>query len=164
PPDAARLFRLCGLHPGHETDVYALAALAGSDTRPVRRRLGHLVRAHLVEEPRAGRYRMHDLLRAYAAELCEEVDTKADRTQALARLAENYLYTVSVADHLIAPQGSSRRPEVALPSTPTPPLSTYDQGLGWLERETDNLLALVPAVPDAYAITLSEFVYRYFEI
>ncbi|MDT0266959.1 BTAD domain-containing putative transcriptional regulator [Streptomyces sp. DSM 44915] len=66
---AARLFRLLGLHPGPDLDCHAAAALAGLDLAAARAALAELTRSHLVERPHGGRYQLHDLLRAYAAEL-----------------------------------------------------------------------------------------------
>ena len=65
---AARMFRLLGLHPGPEITAPAAASLAGVALREARRLLRELTRCHLLAEPSAGRYAFHDLLRAYAAE------------------------------------------------------------------------------------------------
>jgi DNA-binding SARP family transcriptional activator/tetratricopeptide (TPR) repeat protein len=164
PPDSARLFRLCGLHPGRDVDLYALTALAGSDRRTVRGSVERLVRAHLVEETSDGRFLLHDLLRAYAAELAETTDSEGDRSAAIARLAEHLQYTVAVATDLIDPRGSVRRPEVAEPSTPTPALATYDQALAWIERGIDTLLATVVVAADDYTTALAWLLFHYLEI
>jgi len=66
PPDAARTFRLLGLHPGPDLDPYAAAALADAALDQARATLDLLTRAHLVQPASDGRYSMHDLLRAYA--------------------------------------------------------------------------------------------------
>lgn len=75
PSDAARAFRLFGIHPGHDVDASALAALAGTDRRTAQRLIEMLVRAHLVEESAHRQYFVHSLLRAYAAELTESTDS-----------------------------------------------------------------------------------------
>ena len=43
PDDMARLFRLLGVQPGRDIDLYALAALAGTDLRQARRAVSGLV-------------------------------------------------------------------------------------------------------------------------
>ena len=68
--DAARLFRLLGLHPGPDLTVAAAASLAGDPPGRVRRVLVELTSAHLLDERSPGRFAFHDLLRAYAVELC----------------------------------------------------------------------------------------------
>lgn len=49
PPEAARTFRLLGLHPGPDLDAHAAAALTGSTVPDARRALEILARAHLVQ-------------------------------------------------------------------------------------------------------------------
>jgi DNA-binding SARP family transcriptional activator len=82
---AARLFRLLPLHPDPEISVAAAAALAGVPLRVGRALLAELSRAHLVAEDAPGRFRVHDLLLAYAAELGEDVDSPAERAAARMR-------------------------------------------------------------------------------
>src|SRR5581483_1067631 len=64
--EAARAFRLAGLHPGTDFDLYAAAALLDRDAAGAGRLLDRLARAHLIHRTDAGRYGMHDLLRGYA--------------------------------------------------------------------------------------------------
>ncbi|WEP00482.1 helix-turn-helix domain-containing protein [Streptomyces sp. FXJ1.172] len=66
--DAAqrRMFGLLGLVPGDDIDAYGAAALAGIPLANARALLEDLVDVHLLQEPAAGRYRMHDLLRQAA--------------------------------------------------------------------------------------------------
>ncbi|HEU4423406.1 MAG TPA: BTAD domain-containing putative transcriptional regulator, partial [Pilimelia sp.] len=65
-PDAARLFRLLGIHPGPDISTPAAASLAGIPPDQARPLLAELARAHLITEHRPGRYAFHDLMRAYA--------------------------------------------------------------------------------------------------
>ena len=65
---AARMFRLLGLHPDADITVPAAASLAGLDETAGRRLLRELSRAQMLSEHLPGRYAVHDLLRAYAAE------------------------------------------------------------------------------------------------
>src|SRR5690606_7349328 len=67
-PRAAQLFRLLDLAPGPTVGEAAAAALVGrtpTETRPL---LAELVRGHLLTQTEPGRYRVHDLLRSYAAD------------------------------------------------------------------------------------------------
>ena len=77
-PDHARLFRLLGLHPGPDFEAYAAAALTGASVQQARQALDALARAHLIAPAGPGRYGMHDLLRAYAAEQDAGLDTGLD--------------------------------------------------------------------------------------
>ncbi|GAA3347252.1 tetratricopeptide repeat protein [Amorphoplanes nipponensis] len=128
PADAARVFRLLGLHPGDNVHVDAVAALTGADAGEARRLLGVLVRASLIHVGRGGRYGMHDLLRAYAAELAAAHDAPADRRAALTGLFDHYLAgSVAAMDALHPRQGAS-------PGDP-------EAARNWIEAERPNLAA-----------------------
>ncbi|NEB76297.1 transcriptional regulator, partial [Streptomyces sp. SID14478] len=62
----ARLFRMLGLLPGGTFDEYLAASLADVPLNSARTMLEDLVDAHLVQQPAAGRYRLHDLVRQHA--------------------------------------------------------------------------------------------------
>ncbi|GAA1611119.1 tetratricopeptide repeat protein [Kribbella karoonensis] len=97
PPEAARLFRRLGLHPGHDADLNAMTALLDADARTA---VTALRRAHLLDEIAPGRYRAHDLLRAYAAELAASTDSATTRTAARVRLYRHYLEVAAIAEDL----------------------------------------------------------------
>ncbi|MFI5793701.1 BTAD domain-containing putative transcriptional regulator [Streptomyces sp. NPDC051677] len=71
PDDTARLFRLLPRHPGPDLTPATTAALSGLPVRRTRLLLAHLAESHLLAEPTPGRYTLHDLLRALAAELAD---------------------------------------------------------------------------------------------
>ncbi|MGI5502632.1 BTAD domain-containing putative transcriptional regulator [Lentzea sp. CA-135723] len=73
--EAARLFRLLGLDADEE-----ITAAGAPGTRPL---LAELARAHLLIERRPGRYVLHGLLRAYAAELVSGTAWAAGRPDRL---------------------------------------------------------------------------------
>lgn len=104
PEPAARLFRLLGLFPGLEPSIPAAAALLGTDTDHTRRLLDGLAAAHLVEESGSDGYRVHELVRLYAADRVRDEDSDAVRDAALARLVTWYLHTVDAADRMLMPQ------------------------------------------------------------
>jgi DNA-binding SARP family transcriptional activator/Tfp pilus assembly protein PilF len=139
-PDTARLFRMFGVHPGHDLDPYALAALVDEPVRVVRRRVDTLLRAHLVEAGADGRLRQHDLLRAYATELTAATDTEADRDAAVDRLLTYYLATASAAMDLVDRTNRSRRPDVPPAGTDSPELLDYHTAMRWLDKEFANLV------------------------
>jgi tetratricopeptide (TPR) repeat protein len=141
PPDQARLFRLLGLHPGHDFDAYAAAALAGIDIDMCRHLLDELIRAHLVRETPLGRFELHDLLRAYAGELADS-EPAPDRRAALTRLVHLYLATAGVAMDAGFPHERHRRPRVAAVVAPTPPIGDAEAARAWLDAERSNLIAV----------------------
>jgi DNA-binding SARP family transcriptional activator len=163
-PAVARVFRLLGLHPGHDTDAYAVAALAGSGLRDTRRALDVLLRAHLVDQTAGGRYQPHDLLRAYAAELATVTDSPTERGAALDRLLDYYLATASAAMDVVSPHDYAPRPKVPAPGGETPPLTSYDHAWRWLDAERANLLeATRHGGEPGYVISMSQTVWRYLD-
>ena len=68
-PDAQRVFRLLGVPSSIDFTAPAVAALADCELGMAEHVLDELVDRHLLEEPEAGRFRLHDLLRAYARSL-----------------------------------------------------------------------------------------------
>lgn len=147
-PETACMFRLLGLHPGPDISVPAAAALAGSTLRDVARALERLAGAHLVEETAPGRYRFHDLLRAYATERADTDETPADRTAALSRVLTWYLHTADAADRVIGPP---RRRVPLDPVRQVQPLAfaSYDEALAWCDAEQANLAAAVQRAAEA---------------
>ncbi|NGO81616.1 tetratricopeptide repeat protein, partial [Streptomyces sp. YC504] len=124
-PAAARLFRLLGLYPGEDIGADAADALTGSGAPGTARRLlDVLLRANLVEEPADGRYRMHDLLRTYAAELARTTDAPRERESARGRLFAHSVRTAVRAAELIDPL------EVLPPGTTTDGSGTTTNGSG----------------------------------
>jgi hypothetical protein len=91
PEDAADAFRCLGLYPGDWFDAYTVAALTDSDLEQTRRRLDTLAQAHLIQAGEAGRFRIHDLLRAFAAERCRAESDDAQRAGVTTRLLDHYL-------------------------------------------------------------------------
>ncbi len=88
PDDAARAFRMVSLHEGPDFDLDAMAAMMGVRRVEAQRLADVLVHAHLLERTRRGRFGLHGLLSAYAAELCGHHDTDTLRRAALSRLAD----------------------------------------------------------------------------
>ncbi|WP_327000096.1 tetratricopeptide repeat protein [Dactylosporangium sp. NBC_01737] len=140
---AARLFRLLGLHPGADIPVAAAASLAGLSPARARPLLGELARTGLVAQHTPGRFTVHDLLRAYAADLVDTAEPATRRHAAGARLLDHYLHTAHRAALLLAPA----RDPVVLPA-PSPgvtvePLADQDRALAWFTAEYRVLQALL---------------------
>ncbi|MEO6085553.1 MAG: tetratricopeptide repeat protein, partial [Umezawaea sp.] len=156
-----RLFRLLGLHPGADFDVYAAAALLGTDLEESERLLEELVDLHLSHQSEAGRYRMHDLLRAFAAELSADTDSAICRRESLTRLQGCYLHTAMRAMDVVAPEDERANVPVEVL---TPVLSSYSQAMGWLERERANLVATATTTDGAHSRELSTTLLRYLDL
>ncbi|MEV0132795.1 tetratricopeptide repeat protein [Dactylosporangium sp. NPDC050688] len=183
PRAAAHAFGLLGLHPGPDFDAYAAASLTGATLAETRATLDVLARAHLVHRTAPGRYGMHDLLRAYAAEQATQVG-QAGRAvdEARGRLFDHYLTAATAAMNVLFPAGGPA-PTPAMPGGPVPASATSapvdaaaaivvppvptDRAAAraWLDGERAALLAIVAqgATGDrpAHAVRLASVLGRY---
>src|SRR6266545_1475202 len=166
PPDAARAFRLLGLHPGQDIDRYAVAALVGGAVDQTWQTVEVLERAHLVAPTHTGRVGMHDLLRHYAAEHATNDDNDADRHAALTRLLDHYLMAASAAMDTLFPHERHRRPDPPVRGDLSiPDLSEPAAARAWLDTERSNLVAATAFAAQhgwpAHAGKLAAVVWRY---
>lgn len=141
-----RMFRLLGVHPGAVLERFAAAALAGpaaGSVREVDDRLQHLVDEHLVEEPRHGAYRQHDLARLFAQEVAAGPELRSERAEAERSIVEYYLMVAFVANKIINPLAGDVVPDKALPTDRMPHLNNVDGAFEWLEANRSSLRAAV---------------------
>jgi tetratricopeptide (TPR) repeat protein len=166
-PATARMFRLFGLHPGPDISAPAAASLAGVAPTAGRPMLSELTRAHLIVESVPGRYALHDLLRAYAAELAAATEPAVERYAASYRMFDHYLHTAHAADHLIDPH----RDSIVLPPphdgvTPEA-LADHQQALTWFATEQPVLINAVRHAAatgfDPHAWQLARMLAEYFD-
>ncbi|WP_231972278.1 ATP-binding protein [Nocardiopsis alborubida] len=144
--DTARFFRRLGLHPGPEFSPGAAAALTGTPRAEARRLLERLVRANLVERPRADRYRLHDLMRLYAVERVRAEEEPGAAGEAVGRVARWYTHAAARAQLVEHPNfpavpGDGQPEEL-------PGFGSVGEALAWFETERTNLLAVVRAALD----------------
>jgi DNA-binding SARP family transcriptional activator len=142
-PDAARLFRLLGLHAGPDVSVPAAAALAALGETQAGRLLDLLAGVHLIEEARPGRYRLHDLLRVYATEQVRIAEDAAGRQAALRRMLIWYLHTAVHADLVFVPGRRHPAPGSLPPGCQPLSFTDYEQALAWCDTEHANLAAAI---------------------
>ena len=151
-PELRRLFRLAGLAPGPDLTAAAVAALAGTATSQAGALLDRLAARNLIDEYAHGRYRLHDLLRLYAAELAAAEESAADQNAAIDRLAAHAMAAVRSASEMLYPHllhlpesdgPESDGPESHGPESDGPEFADAAAALAWLNAERANLVALV---------------------
>ncbi|GIJ57697.1 AfsR/SARP family transcriptional regulator [Virgisporangium aurantiacum] len=142
-PSTARLFRFLGLHPGPDVAAPAAASLVGVPVAEITDALAELNRAHLVVADAAGRHTMHDLLRAYAAELSATHDTDEERTAALGRVLDHYLLTSLGADKLLFPHRDRITPAPPRDAVAIVDLTDSAAAKSWFAAERATLLAAI---------------------
>jgi hypothetical protein len=136
------MFRRLGLHSGPEISVEAAAALDSCSSDTARNRLARLCSAHFLEVVGKDLYRLHDLLRVYAAELARIDDDPAQTCAAVRRLLDWYLHSAAAANDLLAPQRGL--PEMDTPTGVSPlEFGDYNVALAWCEREAANIVCAV---------------------
>lgn len=170
------LFRKLGLMPGPDLDAYATAALAGTDPGTAAQQLERLVDQNLLLQPATGRYRLHDLLRAYARTLPHDLpvggendasdddasDDDASNDDAsddggnepFVRLLDYYQHTANRADAIVT---SYPRPAPRGPApVHQPRLPDRHAAWAWLRAERLNLLAALQLAPThQFTVTLT---------
>ncbi|WP_240797622.1 BTAD domain-containing putative transcriptional regulator [Streptomyces sp. F001] len=134
-PEQQRGYRALGLAPTVEFDVLTPATMLGRPSYDTERVLEHLVDASLLQEPRPGRYRLHDLVRVHARRLAEAApgEAAAARTAALrlcldaARIASDW-----------GPGGFPTGPQPA-----GAPFTTWQEAEAWLDAAAGELTDVV---------------------
>ena len=135
---AARMFRLLGLHLGPDISPAAAASLAGVTLAAARTALAELTRASLLIEDAAGRFGCHDLLRAYAAELAADTLSAAERDLAIQRLLDHYVRTAHAATARLYPARGEVPPPPAIDGVTVEAFSgpdAYEAALAWFGAE-----------------------------
>jgi len=168
--DAAqrRMFRLLGIHAGPDIDVSAAAALAAVNRGDAAWSLDVLVDDHLVQEPAAGRYRLHDLVRQHAHAVALADEPAEDRRAALRRSVDFYLHTAYRASGQLDQQFPPI--DIGVPASHCEPEDLPDDtaAMEWFDVNQRCVLAALAAAEGAgwdtavwqLAWTLDNFTYR----
>ena len=139
-----RAFRLLGLVAGPDIALPAAAALLGLCEARAELVLEALVDTHLLDSPEPDRYRMHDLIRLYAAERAAAEEQDAARADAVRRLIDWYAASTADAHRVLSPQSRAVPLDgIAPPSCPAASFADRAAALDWCERERANLVAAV---------------------
>lgn len=153
-----RLFRLLGVVPGPDVDAYAAAHLIDRDLRTAEQLLESLREHNLLIEREPGRYRLHDLLRAYARKRAEHSSVQEADT-ALTSLLDYYRHTALVAREALSFRTRSGLGSITTDGRcePSPDFPEQDRAFAWLHAERANLLAAIEltGIAPAYRIHLT---------
>jgi DNA-binding SARP family transcriptional activator len=142
-PEAAAIFRRLGLHPSGDLGLEAAAALADRPVQQVARSLDRLAAAHLVEQRRADRFEMHDLIRRYARERAEHDEPGTERQAVDRRMLNWYLHTAVRAGSTLMPHRFRDFVTLYETSVPTPRFTTTGEAVAWFRREYECLRRIV---------------------
>ncbi|GAA4051435.1 tetratricopeptide repeat protein [Nonomuraea soli] len=109
--EAARAYRLLGLHPGPDFTAAVTASLTARPLARARALLLELAQANLLTgtgtgtgtATATGRHAFHDLVRDHAAARCADTDPDEERRAAVDRILDHYLRTAHGAALLLNP-------------------------------------------------------------
>ncbi|WAU85231.1 tetratricopeptide repeat protein [Streptomyces sp. Qhu-G9] len=133
---ARRLLRRLALAGRASLGAAAAAALLSTDEPEATRHLEALSRAGLIDHVRGSRYRLHDLVRAFAqARLLDEEDP-AERTAAQERLIVNYAELADSVIRLVDGKTSTRADQFGPHG-----FTSLDAALRWLDDESSFITA-----------------------
>ncbi|MEU6239823.1 tetratricopeptide repeat protein [Streptomyces sp. NPDC047024] len=134
--DARKLLRRLALAGRASLGAAAAAALLATDEEEAGRQLAALTRAGLIDHVRGSRYRLHDLVRAFAqARLLDEEDP-AERTAAQERLIVNYAELADSVLRLVDGNMSTRSDRFGSHG-----FTSLEEALRWLDDETSFITA-----------------------
>lgn len=148
PESARRLFCLLGLFPGDEFGAEAVAEMAGLPVAQAQGILEKLQDEYLLHERSQGRYVLHDLLRAFAADRANADLADGQRRIALELLASWYAHTL---DEVIATASPFGRlvdlSEIPAPDR-LPEFASAQAALDWCDAEFGNIIAVMISARD----------------
>ena len=138
----ARMFRALAAHPGPAVPTTVAAALLGVPVADAHALLDALAAVHLADWLPGDRWRQHDLVRGYAAELhrrhAAAGEPDADDED---RLFACYLAAVDAATVALAPHERSRRPPLDVAADP-PAFAGEEAARRWLADELPAVVAV----------------------
>ncbi|RDI33096.1 AfsR/SARP family transcriptional regulator [Lentzea flaviverrucosa] len=143
PAAVALSFRRLGLHPGPQFDISAACAVLGEDEPVVVEHLRMLVKANLVRQISAARYRLHDLLYGYAVDLVRHEEVPEQRELVLRRLFDWYLASTWNAAQRVTPERTRVPMLDGISWQGAAEFETARAALDWFAREQTNLAAAV---------------------
>ena len=137
-----QVFALLGIAPGPDTGLPAAAALTGLPQREAHAVLQALVEASLVDRLPGGRYGMHDLVRAYATGIADDLPARV-REAALRRILDFYIHSAHTAQRLLDSHRERELTRLDPPAAGVHPhrLPDTPAAMAWFDEERACLLA-----------------------
>ncbi|MFI9581205.1 tetratricopeptide repeat protein [Streptomyces sp. NPDC052236] len=131
PEQARRLLRRLALAGRASLGAAAAAALLDTDEKGAQGLLAKLAQTGLIVQVRAGRYRLHDAVRAFARARLVDEEAAAERTAAQERLIQNYADLAGAVIRMVDGKRSTRAGDFGSHG-----FSSLDAALRWLDDES----------------------------
>ncbi|MET9364939.1 tetratricopeptide repeat protein [Streptomyces sp. NPDC006632] len=133
---ARRLLRRLALAGRASLGAAAAAALLGADEQEAQRQLTALAAAGLIDHVRGSRYRLHDVVRAFAEARLADEEEQAERVAAQERLIRNYAELADAVGRMVDGKMSTRAGQFGGHGFPS-----LDAALRWLDDESSFITA-----------------------
>ncbi|MFF0539120.1 tetratricopeptide repeat protein [Streptomyces coelicoflavus] len=133
---ARRLLRRLALAGRTSLGAAAAAALLATDETEATRQLAALSRAGLIDHVRGSRYRLHDVVRAFARARLADEEEPGERTAAQERLIANYAELADSVLRLVDGNMSTRSNQFGQYG-----FTSLDEALRWLDDESSFITA-----------------------
>ncbi|WP_037886820.1 tetratricopeptide repeat protein, partial [Streptomyces viridochromogenes] len=140
---ARRLLRRLALAGRASLGAAAAAALLATDEAEATRRLAALAQSGLIDHVRGNRYRLHDLVRAFAHARLLDEEEPAERTAAQERLIVNYADLADSVLRLVDGNMSTRSDRFSPHG-----FTSLDDALRWLDDESSFITAALRHAED----------------
>ncbi|QLH23829.1 tetratricopeptide repeat protein [Streptomyces sp. Rer75] len=138
---ARRLLRRLALAGRASMGAAAAAALLGADQEEAARHLDALGRAGLIQHVRGSRYRLHDLVRSFAAARLADEEEPEQRTAAQERLIRSYAELADSVIRLVDGKTSTRADVFTKGAAGGHGFTSLEAALGWLDDESSFITA-----------------------
>lgn len=139
---AASMFRKLGLLPANDIGLDAAAALSGLPRGRAKDALDQLIATNLLEQPRPGRYQLHDLVRLYATNMAAAHERQDERDESVARVLDWYLHATVAADTILIPHRNRDFLAPYKARVPVPVFADPREAAAWFEEEYDSLRSI----------------------
>ncbi|MEU9098281.1 tetratricopeptide repeat protein [Streptomyces sp. NPDC048361] len=133
---ARRLLRRLALAGRASLGAAAAAALLGADEQEAQRQLTALAGAGLIDHVRGSRYRLHDVVRAFADARLADEEEQTERVAAQERLIRNYAELADAVGRMVDGKMSTRAGQFGGHGFPS-----LDAALRWLDDESSFITA-----------------------
>lgn len=134
------MFALLGTAPGPDIGLPAAACLSGLPDKESHAVLRALTEASLIDRAPGGRYRMHDLVRAYATGIASDLDQHV-KAAALRRVLDFYTHTAATAARCLDPHATPIPLDSFARGCAASVPITAESAAGWFDDEYPCLLA-----------------------
>jgi tetratricopeptide (TPR) repeat protein len=145
PANGRLVYRRLGLSPGVDFTPSSVAALADISTGEAGKALDLLLSAHLLDAPKPGRHRPHELVREHMQASAEAEEESNTRVDALRRMVDWYYASLQVADRAVFEDRLRLSDLASVEARGVPQIESEASAFDWYDSERRNVMAVLRA-------------------